>query len=192
MKTTQLVILVCILCLRPFSVESEEPKEAKRAKNWSKSWVEKLKKDQREATAELAVLVTTSPPEGLRGFDQYEGIWVCEPLFAVATSKVLRQWLIETAMQRAQVSGRKDKKALLYDYLCSVDFRQYIKGLIETFILQQKQIEAEQRSFQKQWRERRKQIKNAIECTVSIYGDIQAIAGREALPEIKTLELPGG
>ena len=27
MKTTQLVILVCILCLRPFSVESEEPKD---------------------------------------------------------------------------------------------------------------------------------------------------------------------
>ena len=27
MKTTQLVILVCILCLRPFSLESEEPKD---------------------------------------------------------------------------------------------------------------------------------------------------------------------
>ena len=98
--------------------------------------MEKLKKDQRDAGAELAVLVTTSPPEGLRGCDQYEGIWVWEPLFAVATAKVLRHCLIETAMQRAQVSGRKDKKALLYDYLCSVDFRQYIKGLIETFILQ--------------------------------------------------------
>jgi hypothetical protein len=109
--------------------------EAKRAKNWSKPWVEKLKKDQRDAGAELAVLVTTSPPEGLRGFDQYEGIWVCEPLFAVATSKVLRQWLIETAMQRAQVSGRKGKMALLYDYLCSADFRQNIEGVVESFIL---------------------------------------------------------
>ena len=166
--------------------------EAKRAKNWSKPWVEKLKKDQRDAGAELAVLVTTSPPEGLRGFDQYEGIWVCEPLFAVATSKVLRQWLIETAMQRAQVSGRKGKMALLYDYLCSADFRQNIEGVVESFILQQKQLEAERRSFQKQWREREKQLKNGIECTVSIYGDIQGIAGREAIPEIKTLELPGG
>ena len=166
--------------------------EAKRAKNWSKSWVEKLKKDQREAGAELAVLVTTSPPNGLRGFDQYEGIWVCEPLFAVATAKVLRHCLIETAMQRAQVSCRKDKMALLYDYLCSVDFRQNINGLVETFILQQKQLDAERRSFQKQWRERQKQLNNGIECTVSIYGDIQGIAGREAIPEIKTLELPGG
>jgi hypothetical protein len=166
--------------------------EAKRAKNCSKPWVEKLKKDQRDAGAELAVLVTTSPPEGLRGFDQYEGIWVCEPLFAVATSKVLRQWLIETAMQRAQVSGRKGKMALLYDYLCSADFRQNIEGVVESFILQQKQLEAERRSFQKQWREREKQLKNGIECTVSIYSDIQGIAGREAIPEIKTLELPGG
>ena len=95
-------------------------------------------------------------------------------------------------MQRAQASGRKDKMALLYDYLCSVDFRQNINGLVETFILQQKQLDAERRSFQKQWRERQKQLNNGIECTVSIYGDIQGIAGREAIPEIKTLELPGG
>ena len=103
--------------------------EAKRAKNWSKSWAEKLKKDQREAGAELAVLVTTSPPDGLRGLDHYEGIWVCEPLFAVATAKALRQGLIETTMQRAQASGRKDKMPLLCDHLCSVDFRQNINGL---------------------------------------------------------------
>ena len=166
--------------------------EAKRAKNWSKSWVEKLKKDQREAGAELAVLVTTSPPDGLRGFDQYEGIWVCEPLFAVATAKALRQCLIETTMQRAQASGRKDKMAILYDHLCSIEFRQHIDGLVESFVLLQEQLLAEQRSFRKQWKVREKQLKKAIEYTASIYGDIQQIAGREALPEIKTLALPGG
>jgi hypothetical protein len=110
----------------------------------------------------------------------------------VATAKALRQGLIETTMQRAQASGRKDKMALLYEHLCSVDFRQNINGLVESFILLQKQLEAERRSLQKQWKEREKQLKNAIECTVSIYGEIQGIAGREALPEIKTLELPGG
>jgi hypothetical protein len=73
-----------------------------------------------------------------------------------------------------------------------VDFRQNINGLVESFILLQKQLESERRSLQKQWKEREKQLKNAIECTVSIYGEIQGIAGREALPEIKTLELPGG
>ena len=166
--------------------------EAKRAKNWSKSWVEKLKNDQREAGAELAVLVTTSPPEGLRGLDHYEGIWICEPLFAVATAKALRQGLIETTMQHAQVSGRKDKMALLYDHLCSVGFRQNINGLVESFVLLQEQLLAEQRSFKKQWKVREKQLKKAIEYTASIYGDIQGIAGREAIPEIKTLELPGG
>ncbi len=166
--------------------------EAKRAKNWSKSWVEKLRKDQREAGAELAVLVTTSPPDGLRGFDHIDGIWICEPIFAVATAKALRQGLIETTMQRAQVSGRKDKMALLYDHLCSVEFRQNVDGLVEVFKALQDQLVAEQRAFQKQWKEREKRIKMAVQHTASIYGDIQGIAGREALPEIKTLELPGG
>ena len=166
--------------------------EAKRAKKWSKSWVEKLKNDQRQAGAELAVLVTTSPPEGLRGIDQYEGIWVCEPLFAVVIAKALRQSLIETTMQRAQASGRKDKMAVLYDHLCSVEFRQNIDGLVEAFISLQDQLSAEERSFKKQWKEREKQLKKAIGYAASIYGDIQGITGREALPEIKTLELPEG
>ena len=44
--------------------------------------------------------------------------------------------------------------ALLCDHLCSVDFRQNINGLVESFILLQKQLEAERRSLQKQWKER--------------------------------------
>jgi len=82
--------------------------------------------------------------------------------------------------------------ALLYDHLCSVGFRQNINGLVESFVLLQEQLLAEQRSFKKQWKVREKQLKKAIEYTASIYGDIQGIAGREAIPEIKTLELPGG
>lgn len=38
--------------------------EAKRAENWSEKWVQKLKDDQRETKADLAVLVTTAMPKG--------------------------------------------------------------------------------------------------------------------------------
>jgi len=41
--------------------------EAKRAENWSNAWIPKLKDDQREANAELAVLVTTSLPKETTG-----------------------------------------------------------------------------------------------------------------------------
>jgi len=165
--------------------------ETKRAKNWSSDWPEKLKEDQREAKAELAVIVVTCLPDGVRGIAQLDGVWVCEPPFAVALAIALRQGLVSTAMQRLQDTNRADKMARLYDHLCSVEFRQHIEAIVESFLGLQEQLAAEQRAFARQWKEREQQITKAIQHTAMLYGGIQGIAGCEALPEIKTLQLPG-
>ncbi|SPE58790.1 conserved hypothetical protein [Verrucomicrobia bacterium] len=164
--------------------------EAKRAKKWSPSWVEKLKEDQREAKAELSVVVTTCPPEGVRGFGQLDGIWVCEPPFACALASALRHGLVGIAVQRTQESGRADKMTHLYDYLCSVEFRQHVEAIVESFKGLKEQLAAERRAFERQWSEREQQIGKALQHTGMLYGSIQGIAGRVALPQIDSLELP--
>lgn len=164
--------------------------EAKRAKNWAADWIEKLKQDQRDAKAELAAVVTTCPPDGLRGIGQVDGVWVCEPAFAVGLAAALRQGLISTAVQRVQQENRSCKMAALYDHLCSVEFRQHIEALVESFIGLRQQLDAEQRAFARQWKEREQQLQKAINHTALLYGNIQGIAGREALPEISSLALP--
>jgi hypothetical protein len=164
--------------------------EAKRAKNWSADWPEKLKEDQRAAKAELAVIVTTCPPEGLRGIGQRDGVWVCEPTFALGLAAALRQGLISTAAQRVQQANRADKAQALYDYLCGVEFRQHVEAVVEAFTGLREQLAAEQRALAKQWSEREQQLQKAIAHTAMLYGGVQGIAGREALPEIKSLSLP--
>jgi len=164
--------------------------EAKRAKNWSADWPEKLKSDQREAGADLAAIVTTCPPEGVRGLAMHDGIWVCEPPFAMALAAALRQGLISTAAQRVQQANRADKAQALYDHLCSVGFRQQVEAVVEAFLALREQLDAEQRAFARQWKEREQQLQKAITHTAMLYGGIQGIAGREALPEIRTLALP--
>jgi hypothetical protein len=166
--------------------------EAKRAKNWSADWPEKLKEDQREAKAVLAVIVTTCPPDGLRGIGQVDGVWVCEPICAIGLAAALRQGLISTAVQRVQQANRADKAELLYEHLCSVEFRQHIEAVVESFKGLQEQLDAEKRAFARQWKEREQQLEKAITHTAMLYGGIQGIAGREALPEIKTLALETG
>lgn len=163
--------------------------EAKRAKKWSGNWPDKLKADQRAAKAELAVIVTTCPPERLRGMAQVDGVWVCEPLFAVALATALRQGLIATAAQRVQDSNRGDKMVAIYDHLCSVEFRQHVEAIVDSFLGLKAQLESEQRAFAKQWKERGQQLQKAVNHTAMLYGGIQGIAGREALPEIRTLQL---
>ncbi|MCX7868346.1 MAG: DUF2130 domain-containing protein [Terrimicrobiaceae bacterium] len=165
--------------------------EAKRARNWSNDWPEKLKADQREAAADLAVLVTTCPPEGLRGIGLHDGVWVCELPFALGLAAALRQGLISTAAQRVQQSNRADKAQALYDHVCGVGFRQHIEALVEAFLGLQEQLEAEKRAFAKQWKEREARLSSAITHTAMLYGGVQGIAGREALPEVSALALPG-
>jgi hypothetical protein len=163
--------------------------EAKRAKSWSAEWPDKLKEDQRDAKAELAIVITTCPPDGLRGIGQLDGVWVCEPPFAMGLAAALRQGLLSTSAQRLQQSGRAEKMAMLYDHLCSVEFRQHIEAIVESFKGLKEQLDAERRAFAKQWKEREQQLEKAITHTAMLYGGIQGIAGREALPEIGTLQL---
>lgn len=164
--------------------------EAKRAKNWSADWPGKLKDDQRDAKADLAVLVTTCPPAGLRGIGFHDGVWVCELPFAIGLATALRQGLIATAIQRVQQQNSAEKAQLLYQHLCGNEFRQHIQALVEAFLGLKDQLDAERRAFERQWKEREAQLAKAITHTARLYGGIQGIAGREALPEIPHLALP--
>jgi hypothetical protein len=164
--------------------------EAKRARNWSDDWPAKLKEDQREAKSDLAVLVATCLPVGIRGIGQFDGIWVCEPALAPILAAALRQGLVSVAMQRLQDTGRAGKMNQLYDYVCGVEFRQHIEGMVESFSALQDQLAAEQRAFARQWKEREQQITSAIHHAAMLYGSIQGVVGRDVLPGIQSLQLP--
>src|ERR1700681_1455140 len=53
--------------------------EAKRTKNWSDGWLSKLRDDQRDAKAEIALIVSGVLPKGVESFDLVDNIWVAEP-----------------------------------------------------------------------------------------------------------------
>ncbi|HSS99630.1 MAG TPA: DUF2130 domain-containing protein [Terriglobales bacterium] len=56
--------------------------ESKRTKNWSEGWLPKLRDDQREAKADIAVLVSHALPKDIDSFGLIDGIWVI-PMRAV-------------------------------------------------------------------------------------------------------------
>ena len=60
--------------------------ETKRARNWSSTWIAKLKQDQREQKAEIAVLLTQTLPDGVRSFQFVDGIWVTDEASAIGIS----------------------------------------------------------------------------------------------------------
>src|ERR1019366_8236319 len=69
--------------------------ESKRTKNWSDSWLAKLRDDQRTAKAEIAALVSPMLPKDVEAFDLIDGVWVTHPRVVIPVAIMLRGALID-------------------------------------------------------------------------------------------------
>lgn len=162
--------------------------EAKRTKNWSATWLPKLRDDQRAAKAEIAVIISKVLPVGVETFDFIEGVWVTSMACALPVAMALRQSLMELAAARQAGEGQQTKMGMVYDYLTGPHFRQRVEAMVEAFTSMQDDLNAEKKAITKQWAKRESQIERVMQATVGMYGDLQGIAGQQ-LKEIQGLDI---
>jgi len=158
--------------------------ESKRTKNWSDGWLTKLREDQREAKAELSIIVTQVLPKGVETFEYIDGIWVTHPRSALPVAMAMRQSLIEVAAARKATEGQQTKTEMVYDYLTGPHFRRRVEAIVEAFSSMQEDLDKEKKAIIKQWAKRAEQIERVMQGTVGMYGDLQGIAGK-TLKEIE-------
>jgi hypothetical protein len=163
--------------------------ESKRTKSWSDDWLAKLRDDQRNAKADVAVLTSQALPRGVESFDFIDGIWVAQPRIAMPLATVLRQWLIQVSQTQLASEGKHTKMDLVYEYLTGSQFRQRVQAIVEAFSTMQEDLEREKKAITKQWAKRAAEIERVMRSTVGMYGDLQGIAGK-TLQEIEGLSLP--
>jgi hypothetical protein len=162
--------------------------ESKNAK-WTEGWTIKLKEDQRQAKADLAVLVSVNLPPEVDTFNYRGGVWVCGWTSFVPLALALRFNLVNIFYEKQNVIGVDEKMKVLYEYLTGNEFKHRVEGIVEAFGTLQDDIEREKRWFSAKWARQEKEIRKVIDHTHGMYGDLQGVTGR-ALPEIKSLELP--
>lgn len=165
--------------------------ESKRTKAWNDEWVTKLKDDQREMKAEMAVIVTEALPKALSSFGLVDGVWVTTVPLAGCLAEALRATLAEVSLARLSAVGKNEKMEAIYNYLSGPEFRQRIEGIVEAFRSMKEDLESEKRAMTRIWAKREKLIERVTTNTTGMYGDMQGIIG-STLPEIKTLELGAG
>ena len=165
--------------------------ESKNTKNWTEGWVQKLKEDQRNQKAEVAILVTTVLPKGVETFGLYEGIWVTGFSTALAVAVALRSNLIQIAALKNSSVGKNEKMEVLFNYLTSTEFKQRIEGIVEAFTMMKGELDRERIAYKKIWEKREKLITRVLDNTVGMYGDLEAVIGN-SLPKIDILELDSG
>src|SRR5438874_1498573 len=152
--------------------------ESKRTKNWSDTWLPKLREDQRTAKAEIAVIISQALPKDVETFDLVDGVWVAHPRVLLPIAITLRNTLIEVASARQASEGQQTKMEMDYQYLTDQRFRQRIQAIVEAFSSMREDLDRERKAITKQWAKREEQIDRVMQATVGMYGDLQGIAGK--------------
>lgn len=161
--------------------------ESKNAQ-WSETWLAKLREDQREIKAQLAVLVTSNPPRDIKTFTYRNGVWISTRKLVIALAIALRFDLIHLHHEKLASVGKNEKMEILYQYLTGIEFRHRVEAIVEAFTNLQQDVEREKRWFNIKWARQEKEIRKIVDNTHGMYGDLQAVTGR-ALQQIKPLEL---
>lgn len=162
--------------------------ELKRTKVWSESWISKLKNDQRQVKADIAVIISQALPDGVKNFTEKSGVWVgnYDSIFSLALA--LRKTLIEVTRVKSSIVGKSDKKEILWGYLTSIEFKQRIEAFYDAYSQLKDDLKKEQEWFRRKWAKQDKNIAQLSESILGFHGDLQGIIGK-SLPEIKGMEL---
>jgi hypothetical protein len=165
--------------------------ESKMTKQWSDAWISKLKEDQVNTKADIAILATTTLPKGIKNFTQINGIWVVSFNYILSIISAIRFHLIELKRAQKALEGQDEKMQFLYQYISGSQFKNRIENIISAFTEMKNNLEAEKRSMNRLWSKREKEIDRVVFNTSGMYGDLQGITGA-SLPTIQSLELPSG
>lgn len=151
--------------------------ETKRAENWSNAWPTKLKTDMQNIGGDIAVLVSTAFPAGITEPMLFQdGVWLVKPAFVKGVAEALRMVLTESQRQRAVSIGKNEQMEALYDYICSTQFVQRIKAVVDHQEQMRLELEQEKSAMQRIWKKREGQISGITNQMMSICGELQGLS----------------
>ena len=161
--------------------------ETKQTKAWQAAWLQKLKDDQRAVGAEIAVIVTaTMPKECTEPFVRQGDVWITTIAAARSVAEALRATLMEMHKLRQANAGRSEKMELIYNYVCSSQFAQRMKAVVDSVVAMRTELDEERRAYVRIWQKRERQIERLSGGMVAIVGDFQGI-GEGALPQLESI-----
>lgn len=166
--------------------------ELKRTKAWTDTWITKLKEDQRQLKAEVAVIISQTLPDSVENLTQRNGVWIGNFESIVSLGLLLRNTLVELSLVKASVIGKQEKKEILWNYLTSIEFRQRFEAMYDSYQQSKMYLDKEKEFFRRKWAREEKNVERLMQGLMGIHGDLQGIIGK-SLSEIKDADiLPPG
>ena len=163
--------------------------ESKYTKAFAATWIEKLKTDQQEAGAEVAVLTTVALPKEIKNFGLLDGVWITDFSSSIGLATALRIGLINATREKNLSANRDSLKDVIFQYITGQEFAMQIRAIAEAFGRMKDDLNREKTAMEKIWKNREKQIETVLSNVVGIRGSLEGYLGPKALPSINILSL---
>ena len=152
--------------------------ESKNARKFSASWVSKLKEDVKSKNASYGVLVTTDLPENVKQYED-EDLFICGFHDYLLAVKLLRVRLVEIAKNKFIEANRSSSSELVYNYVTSREFAQWMRSMLDYVRDQQTQLEKDKRQFNQSIAVREKQIQKINESHQYLIGHFRGLGSQD-------------
>jgi hypothetical protein len=162
--------------------------EFKNTKNWADSWVQKLKDNQHQIKADIAILLTIALPKDIKGFGHFDGVWITDIHSYSSLCTALRMSLTQLHLVRQANLGKNEKMEIIYQYLSGHEFKQRVQVIVDAFKAMKKDLNDEKEAMRRLWAKREKELERVTGGTTGMYGDLEGILGN-TIPKIEGLEL---
>jgi len=162
--------------------------ESKNTKSWTEAWIMKLKEDKLKINWNIAILVTTVLPKGLKNFGMVDDVMVCLPEYVIAVAWILRDKLLSISKVETSLQWKDIKMEMLYKYLSSEEFSGKMNMMVDVFSNLKSGIDSERRAMEKNWKKREKDLERATFAVTGMYGELESLMG-QSLPWADKLEL---
>ena len=163
--------------------------ESKCTKAWQAQWLPKLRNDQREAGADIAVIASETLPADLDGFDLRDGVWITGLRTIVPIALALREGLMDRARAASVAQLADTAKDRVFAYLTSNVFRQRLQQMVEAYDQIRLGLDNEKKWMTRSWAERERNLDRMVGGMHRLYSDLQGASG-DAMPPVPLLEPP--
>lgn len=166
--------------------------ESKNTKEFSNKWIEKIKTDQQQASADIAAIMSIALPKEINNFGVYNGVWVADYKSAIGLCTAFRETLIRVERERVVTQHQDSLKDVVYKYITGQEFTMRVKRIADAYIAMQRDLESEKRAMNRIWNKREKQITTVLDNLTAMRGEIEGVVGgQKALPSMESLSLEG-
>ena len=133
------------------------------------------------------MIVTAAMPRDTRDpFVREADVWIVRFDAARPLAEALRAMLLELHKARQANLGRAEKMELVYNYICSPQFTQRVKSVVDGFAAMRQDLEAEKMAVARMFKKRESQLTRMSDGLLGVVGDLQGI-GQESLAQLDTI-----